>query len=55
VAGVACIVDTVAHVVLASYQDHADLFLAMVAVPSLLGELAFARWLLVQGGKVRTT
>lgn len=46
-AGVAYVVDTVAHLVLADYEALADLFLAMVAVPSIVGEMSFAVWLLL--------
>jgi hypothetical protein len=46
-AGAAYVVDTVAHLVLADYEASADLFLAIVAVPSILGEMSFAVWLLL--------
>jgi hypothetical protein len=36
VAGAAYIIDTTAHTVLANYADHADAFLVMVAVPSVV-------------------
>jgi hypothetical protein len=48
VAGAAYIVDTVAHTVLADYADHADAFLAMVAVPSIVAEGWFGLWLLTR-------
>lgn len=51
VAGAAYVVDTLARTLLASYADYADLFLAMVAVPSVLGELAFTVWLLTRAGR----
>jgi hypothetical protein len=47
VAGAAYILDTVAHLVLADYQSLAGVFLAIVAVPSILGELGLAGWLLL--------
>ncbi|MEQ6903442.1 DUF4386 domain-containing protein [Nocardioides sp. YIM 152588] len=47
VAGAAYIVDTVAHIVIADYERYADAFLAMVAVPSMVGEMGFAVWLLL--------
>ena len=50
-AGVMYIVDTSAHFLLENYEAYADLFLMMVAVPSIFGEMAFAIWLLVKGGK----
>jgi hypothetical protein len=47
-AGVAYIVDTSAHTVLADYADHADAFLMMVAVPSVVAEGWFGLWLLTR-------
>ncbi len=46
-AGSAYVLDTLAHVVLADYTAYADLFLAMVAVPSVVGELGVTIWLLL--------
>ena len=46
VAGVAYVVDTVAHGLLSDYESYASLFLAIVAVPSLLGEGWLGLWLL---------
>ena len=46
-AGAAYALDTVAHVLLAEYEASADLFLALVAVPSVIGEMSFAVWLLL--------
>lgn len=51
IAGIMYMLDTTAHFMLADYESHASLFLAMVAVPSILGEMALAVWLLVRGGK----
>jgi hypothetical protein len=45
-AGVAYVVDTLAHSVLGSYADHESLFLAIVVVPSVIGEGWFGLWLL---------
>ncbi len=51
-AGTAYILDTVAHLVLSDYEASADLFLAVVALPSVLGEMSFAVWLvLVAAGR----
>jgi hypothetical protein len=41
----------VAHALLSNYADFENLFLAIVAIPSILGELWFAVWLLMRGGK----
>ncbi len=45
-AGVAYSVDTVAHFVLANYQDFEGLFQAAVAIPSMIGEGWLGLWLL---------
>lgn len=50
-AGAAYVIDTLANAVLASYEDYETVFLLIVAVPSVIGELAFAIWLLARGGK----
>lgn len=50
-AGVMYIFDTGAHFVYANYDLYADIFLALVAVPAIAGEMAFSLWLLVKGGK----
>ena len=46
-AGAAYVLDTVAHLLLSDYQASADLFLVLVAVPSVIGEMSFAVWLLL--------
>ncbi len=51
IAGVMYMVDTAAHFMLPDYENYASIFLALVAIPSIVGEMAFAIWLLVQGGK----
>ncbi len=45
-AGAAYVVDTAAHGLLSNYESYASLFLAIVAVPSLIGEGWLALWLL---------
>jgi hypothetical protein len=45
------VLDTLANALLASYDDYATLFLLIAAVPSVIGELAFAIWLLLRGGR----
>ena len=50
-AGVAYIVDTVANGLLADYDDYETLFLVMVAVPSVVGEMWLGLWLLFRGGR----
>jgi hypothetical protein len=51
-AGAAYVFDTLANALLPSYEDNEDMFLAIVAVPSVIGEFVFAMWLLLRGGKV---
>ena len=52
VAGIMYIADTTAHFVLTDYDAVAGIFLALVAIPSIFGEMAFTVWLLAKGGKV---
>jgi hypothetical protein len=51
IAGIMYMVDTTAHFVLPDYDSYASVFLALVAIPSILGEMALSIWLLVKGGK----
>lgn len=51
VAGAAYVVDTLAYSLLSNYAELETAFLVMVALPSVIGELAFAVWLLMRGGK----
>jgi hypothetical protein len=51
IAGIMYMVDTAAHFLLQNYDAYAGVFLALVAIPSILGEMAFTIWLLVKGGK----
>jgi len=51
IAGIMYMVDTTAHFVLPNYETYASIFLAIVAIPSILGEMSFATWLLIKGGK----
>tara|TARA_R110002096_G_scaffold104771_15_gene230750 strand:- start:5141 stop:5764 length:624 start_codon:yes stop_codon:yes gene_type:complete len=50
-AGVMYMADTAAHFALPNYDNYASVFLALVAVPSIFGEMSLAIWLLVKGGK----
>jgi len=51
VAGLMYMIDTVAHFLLPDYDTYASLFLALVAIPSVIGEMSFSIWLLIKGGK----
>jgi hypothetical protein len=48
IAGIMYMVDTGAHFLLPYYEDYGSIFLALVAVPSILGEMALAIWLLAK-------
>lgn len=50
-AGIMYMVDTAAHFMLPGYDEVAGIFLALVAIPGIFGEMAFTVWLLVKGGK----
>lgn len=51
VAGAAYAVDTLARAVIGDYASVENVFLVIVAVPSVIGELWFTLWLLLKGGK----
>lgn len=51
IAGAAYVIDTSANALLSNYVDHASLFLMIVAIPSVIAELAFTIWLLAKAGK----
>jgi hypothetical protein len=52
IAGIMYMVDTGAHFLLPNYEQYSSIFLALVAIPSILGEMSFTVWLLLKGGKV---
>jgi hypothetical protein len=51
IAGFMYMLDTAAHFILPNYEAYASVFLALVAIPSIFGEMSFAIWLLIKGGK----
>jgi len=51
IAGIMYMVDTGAHFLLPDYDQYASVFLALVAIPSIAGEMALSVWLLIRGGK----
>lgn len=51
IAGIMYMADTSAHFLMPNYTDYQNIFLALVAIPSIIGEMAFAIWLLVKGSK----
>jgi hypothetical protein len=48
VAGLMYMIDTTAHFVMSNYDSYADTFLTLVAIPSILGEMALSVWLLLK-------
>lgn len=52
IAGIMYMVDTGAHFLLQNYEEYSSVFLALVAIPSIIGEMSFTIWLLIKGGKV---
>jgi hypothetical protein len=53
IAGLAYTLDSFSHFLLANYADYKTLFLILVAVPAIVGELSLCFWLLIKGGKVQ--
>jgi len=51
VAGTAYVFDTLAHALVSNYADYETAFMMVVAVPSVVAELAFTVWLLTRGGR----
>jgi len=51
VAGAMYMIDTTAQFVLVNYDLYADIFLTLVAIPSILGEMALSIWLLLKSRK----
>ena len=50
-AGTMYMIDTAAHFLLPNYNEYSSVFLVLVAIPSLIGEMSFAIWLLVKGSR----
>ncbi|MDH5179548.1 MAG: DUF4386 domain-containing protein [Gammaproteobacteria bacterium] len=48
IAGAMYMVDTAAHFLLPNYENYSSVFLALVAVPSIIGEMSFSIWLLIK-------
>ncbi|MEV5028977.1 DUF4386 domain-containing protein [Paenibacillus sp. LPE1-1-1.1] len=45
--------DSIAHFLLPNYSDYQTVFLLIVAIPGVVGELSLAFWLLIKGVKVQ--
>ncbi len=51
VAGTTYVFDTVANLAFSNYEAYENVFLAIVAVPSIVAELTFTIWLLTRAGR----
>jgi hypothetical protein len=47
------IIDSFANFLLSNYEDYKTIFLILVAVPGIVGELSFTLWLLIKGTNVQ--
>jgi hypothetical protein len=47
------LIDSFANFLLSNYEDYKTIFLILVAVPGIVGELSFTLWLLIKGTKVQ--
>jgi len=54
IAGIMYMIDTGAHFMLPDYEAYSSIFLALVAIPSIVGEMSLAIWLLVKSGKEKS-
>ncbi len=46
--GAMYILDTTMHFLLPDYNQYASIFLALIAIPSIIGEMSLAIWLLIK-------
>lgn len=53
IASAGYVIDSFAHFLLTNYSDYKTIFLLIVAIPGVIGELSLAFWLLVKGVKVQ--
>lgn len=53
IASVGYVIDSTAHFLLPNYTDYKTIFLLIVAIPGVIGELSLAFWLLIKGVKVQ--
>ena len=49
IAGAGYLVDSFANFMLAAYDSYADIFMMIVVLPGVVGELSFTFWLLIKG------
>ena len=55
IAGLGYLVDSSAHFMLSQYDEYKDLFMLIVIVPGVVGELSLTVWLLIRGRNVPET
>ena len=55
VAAFGYLIDSFANFLLPSYDDYKDIFLLIVVVPGIIGELSLTFWLLIKGIKVQAS
>ncbi len=55
VAAFGYLIDSFANFLLPSYDDYKDIFLLIVIVPGIIGELSLTFWLLIKGIKVQAS
>lgn len=53
-ASIAYMIDNIAKLIVSDYQHYKNIFTMAVAIPSIIGELGFALWLLIRGSRLRT-
>jgi Co/Zn/Cd efflux system component len=53
VASAGYLIDSTAHFLLPNYNDYKTVFMLIVAVPGVIGELSLAFWLLIKGVRVQ--
>lgn len=51
IAGVGYLIDSFAHFLMPNYSNYEDIFLAIVALPAIVAEVALCLWLLIKGTK----
>jgi hypothetical protein len=52
IAAIGYLIDSFANFLLADYVNYKDIFLMIVLVPGVIGELSLTFWLLFKGAKI---
>ncbi len=55
IASLGYLIDSFANVLLVNYTDYEAIFMLIVVVPGVIGELSFTLWLLLKGRKITET